>query len=137
MNTPEQTDQNPTGAAARPATVDVALALLWTALALYALGLGAEMWRAASSVASSWIVFLVSTAILAVLVEFIRRGSNAARILYAVLFVFGLLLQARDLGAMFASPPMTASLNVAMFSLQLAAILLLYSHKAAAWFKRA
>ncbi len=136
MSATEQNSQSTVAAAIRPGTVEVALALLWTAVALYALGLGAEMWRAASTGASGWIVFVVSSVILAVLVEFIRRRSNTARIIYTVLFVFGLLLQARDLGAVFASSPMTASLNVAMFSLQLAAILLLFSRQAAAWFRR-
>lgn len=139
MDTPDRSANGETPAAApasRPSTVEVALALLWTNLALYALGLGIELTRGANTALSAWVITLVTIAIVAVLIGFIARRSNAARVIYVVLFVLGLLLQTRDPGALFASPPITASLNVVMFALQLAAIILLFSRAGAAWFKR-
>lgn len=124
-----------TPAAQRPRPVHSALLLLWSAIALYALLLGNDL-LGSNSAPSAWVVPLVTVAVVAVLIGFIARGSNVARWIYAVMFVLGSLPLAIDPGSVFARSSLIGSLNVLMFVLQLAALVLLFARGAGGWFRQ-
>lgn len=133
----ESTESDPGSAAAqRPRPVQTALVLLWIAVALYALLLGIDL-LGSNSAPSAWLVPLATIAVVAVLIGFIARGSNIARWVYAVLFVLGSLPLAIDPGAVLARSALIGGLNLLMFVLQLAAVVLMFGGAAASWFRHA
>lgn len=119
----------------RPGAVRLAVGLLWLALALYALTVGNEVLRGADTGLAAWLVPLVTVAIVAALIAFIARGSNIARLAYAVLFVLGSLPLFLDPASLFARSALIGGANLLMFALQLVAVALLFT-KQGTWFKR-
>ena len=135
-NTDSGTSPETSAQASRPRAVQIALVLLWTYLLLYALVAGNELMNVPNAGPAAWAVPLVTIAIVAALIGFVARGSNAARYVYVALFVLGSLPLALYPGALFARSQLIGSLNILMFALQLAAIVLLFSPRSARWFKR-
>lgn len=120
----------------RPRPVRIALALLWLYIALYALLLASDLAGGASATLA-WLVPIVTVAIVAALTAFVAKGSNAARWSYAVLFVLGSLPLAIDPSSVFARSALIGGLNLAMFALQLIALVLLFQRASNAWFAAA
>lgn len=134
----DTTEPVPTADAARdrPTAVRLAVGLLWLALALYALTVGNEVLRGADIGLAAWLVPLVTVAIVAALIAFVARGSNIARLAYAVLFVLGSLPLFLDPASLFARSALIGGANLLMFALQLAAVALLFTKQGGVWFKR-
>ena len=133
MDTNQQSAAQESAGEARPHSVRLALGMLWLALLLYAV-MAISQVLPGSGGAASWLVPVVTIAIVAVLVQFIERGSAPARLVYTVLFVLGSVPLALDPAAWLTRSPLLGGANVLMFALQLVAVIVLYSKKAAGFF---
>ena len=143
------------GRGPRPASVDLALKLIWGAIAVSLLSgiatfvlidsiidqqleaAGASEAMTADTIRSAAIVgavvgLIISVAIYSLLAIFIGKGANWARIVYTVFTVIGVIFSVFGLGA---QPLLLLTLSLVGLLLSVAAVVFLFRADANAWFK--
>ena len=145
----------PTGRGPRPPSVDLAVKLIWGAIAVSLISgiatfvlidtiidqqleaAGASEAINADTIRSAAIVgavfgLIISVAIYALLAIFIGKGANWARIVYTVFTVIGVLVSFFGFGA---QPVLLMVLSLIGLVLSVAAVVFLFRADANAWFK--
>jgi hypothetical protein len=122
----------------QPLEVSRAVALLWTSLAV---GLLRSVWNisfnsqgSATGLAIFWFVFFGILHFFLILK--VAHGRNWARVTYVVLFALGIPFVAFGLVESFQDSPLLAFIWIALFSMQLVAIFLLFMPKSSAWYRK-
>ena len=121
----------------RPRVVTIALWLLWAGIAIElidrAFDVRAALQTQATVVIASNGMIAMMGAVCGLIVMIGRRG-NWARIIYAMLFALGALIQVWNWQNLLNGPARDLWVIVPQFGLQLAAMILLFRREADAWF---
>jgi hypothetical protein len=127
----------------KPKQVKLAVALLWISLALGPLNLLLDDKSPARTIVASQPAFLGLMAgvvgvlaLMAVLVVFIYRGRNWARVVYLVMYLLGALPWLLSLPVLFGRSPVAGAVYVVQGTIQAVALYFIFSQPGSAWFRR-
>jgi hypothetical protein len=127
----------------KPQQVRLAVALLWVSLALGPLNLLLDDRSPARTIVASQPALLGLMAgvlagvlaLMAVLVVFIYRGRNWARVVYLVMYLLGALPWLLSLPVLFGHSPVAGAVYVVQGTIQAIALYFIFSQPGSAWFR--
>jgi hypothetical protein len=122
----------------RPRQVVYAVVLLWIS---FALGVPAAYWehqRTPADVAPVyWVLAALIIGLFILVIVFLGRGRNWARIVLLVLVVISFLSFLGTMGEMLSHPAIEIVLNVVTLAIDAVAVYLVFTKPGALWFRRA
>lgn len=120
----------------RPRDVRIAAFLLWSAIGITcAMALADEMLVPQESWSTTFAIYAVSFGMGGLLVYFIWRRHNWARITGAVITVLGFLIALPTLAEELRTHPSSGVVTIVLVAMQIYAIYLLFTSSSNAWFK--
>jgi hypothetical protein len=121
----------------QPKEIRYAVWLLWLCIPLWIPTAVYEYGRAAVDARSAIAVsLLLVLSLFVVLIIFINRGHNWARISFAVVTLLALLSLIASYSEFLTYPPWNIGLNVILFLIDVLVIYLTFTHPGALWFRR-
>ena len=125
-------------ASSKPKAVEIAVLILWLALAC---GLAMSVVKLGQVALPVSLIFIYSFlafcfAVSALFVYKISRGRNWARITYLILILFGTLKALPNLIPTIEHAPFYGTLNIAVVASQLVAMTMLFTSSSNGWFKQ-
>jgi hypothetical protein len=124
---------------AKPKEVKIALSLIWASIGI---GLINSVFDPtlrsvfATTPLFAWITLLLTVGITVLLIVFLGRGKNWARIVFLVFFILGAILMLFELQNTFQTWWPTAVVNVAQAAMQALALYLVFTVPGSHWYRR-
>ena len=122
----------------KPSQIDTAVSLLWASLAIGFVKSLMDMQHMGSQASPAFINFILISviAVMVLLIVFISKGKNWARITFLVLFVLGSLPSVPLLLGEFTRSPVLGAFSIIQFVLQVIALYLIFTKPGSSWFKK-
>ena len=122
----------------KPSQINTAVNLLWASLAIGFVKSIVDMQHLGSQASPAFTNFILISviAVMALLIVFISKGKNWARITFLVLFVLGSLPSIPLVLGEFSRSPVLGAFSVIQIVIQIVALYLVFTNPGATWFKK-
>lgn len=122
----------------KPSQINTAVNLLWASLAIGFVKSIMDMQHLGSQASPAFINFILISviAVMALLIVFISKGKNWARITFLVLFILGSLPSIPLVLGEFTRSPVLGAFSLVQIVLQVVALYMVFTKPGGLWFKK-
>lgn len=122
----------------KPSQINTAVNLLWASLAIGFVKSIMDMQHLGSQASPAFTNFILISviAVMVLLIVFISKGKNWARITFLVLFILGSLPSIPLVLGEFTRSPVLGAFSLVQIVLQVVALYMVFTKPGAAWFKK-